>query len=316
MYIVRIIPCILLLIVGFSCRKTSPDSHTVRLALLKGPSAIAFSGLLDSVKTIRDEKFETVLYDDPSKVQALMIQKRVDVAVLPFSSAVNLYNKNSGYSFLASPVWGNLFWVSSVAEKDDKKPFPLFLSGQGTTPDVVVKYLRSISSLPGFPDCYPDYRYSSPQDLYRALLGRQVSDAVLPEPFVSMALQKDSTLFIRYDLAKEFNPEGFPQTAVVVSDKIIQNKVLLNTVDSLLAASVKESSPENPATAERLIRHKILPRKIDLQKVYDRCRITYRSRETVRAAADSLLRVILKYDPRSIGNKIPDDRFFISESSL
>lgn len=85
------------------------------------------------------------------KVQALMIQKKIDVAVLPLSSAVNLYNKNTGYSLLACPVWGNLFWISS-GSRTDKSPFPIFLFGQGTTSDVLLKYLQSVSALQ---DVYP-----------------------------------------------------------------------------------------------------------------------------------------------------------------
>ncbi|MFR3550184.1 MAG: hypothetical protein ACLTTW_08190, partial [Coprobacter sp.] len=174
-----------------------------------------------------------------------------------------MYNKNTGYSLLACPVWGNLFWVSSD-KGADRSPFPVFLFGQGTTSDVLLKYLQSVSALQ---DLYPDYTYSTPQDLYRALMSRQISNAILPEPFVSMALQKDSSLFVRYDLAKEFSPNGFAQTAVVVSSGIKQDKNLLNSVDSLLSVSVRKSTPENPETESRLIRYKILPGKIVLATV-------------------------------------------------
>ena len=97
-----------------------------------------------------------------------------------------------------------MFWISS-GSRTDKSPFPIFLFGQGTTSDVLLKYLQSVSALQ---DVYPDYTYSTPQDLFRALMSRQISDAILPEPFVSLALQKDSSLFVRYDLAKEFSPNG------------------------------------------------------------------------------------------------------------
>ena len=297
MYIVKVIICVFFLVTGFSCGKAPSDLPAIRMALLKGPSAIAFSNLLDSVYCIQGKQFETVLYDNPMKVQALMIQKKIDVAVLPLSSAVNLYNKNTGYSLLACPVWGNLFWISS-GNKADRPPFPVFLFGQGLQ------------------DVYPDYTYSTPQDLFRALISRQISDAILPEPFVSLALQKDSSLFVRCDLAKEFSPNGFAQTAVVVSSEIKQDIHLLNSVDSLLSLSVRKSTPENPETESRLIHYKILPGKIDLATVYDRCRIEYRSRSSVRNSVDTLLQVIFKYYPKSIGGKFPDDRFYISDNSI
>ena len=78
MYIVKVIICVFFLITGFSCGKAPSDSPVIRMALLKGPSAIAFSNLLDSVYCIQGKRFEIVLYDNPMKVQALMIQKKVD----------------------------------------------------------------------------------------------------------------------------------------------------------------------------------------------------------------------------------------------
>ena len=174
MYIVKVIICVFFLVTGFSCGKAPSDLPAIRMALLKGPSAIAFSNLLDSVYCIQGKQFETVLYDNPMKVQALMIQKKIDVTVLPLSSAVNLYNINTGYSLLACPVWGNLFWISS-GNKADRPPFPVFLFGQGTTSDVLLKYLQRVSALQ---DVYPDYTYSTPQDLFRALISRQISYAI------------------------------------------------------------------------------------------------------------------------------------------
>ena len=62
MYIVKVIICVFFLITGFSCGKAPSDSPVIRMALLKGPSAIAFSNLLDSVYCIQGKRFEIVLY--------------------------------------------------------------------------------------------------------------------------------------------------------------------------------------------------------------------------------------------------------------
>lgn len=315
MPVVKFIFCTLLLMVGFSCKKAPSDASIIRMALLKGPSAIAFSGLLDSVYSVQGKKFETTLYDSPAKVQAMMMQKKVDVAVLPVSTAANLYNKDVDYFFLACPVWGNLFWISSRTGSVRKRA-SVSLFGRGTTPDILLKYLQATPALSEVSDYVPDYTFSTPQDLLQALLSKQVTDIILPEPFVSLALKKDTALFVRYDLAKEFDPSGFPQTAVVINSRIKQDKSLLSAIDSLLASSIKVSDPGNPETASRLIRHKLLPPGIDLKTLYDRCCIEYRSMSLVKAPADSLLRIFFRYYPKSVGEKLPDEKFYVSGNFL
>lgn len=315
MPIVKFTFFIFLLMAGFSCGKAPSGSSVIRMALLKGPSAIAFSNLLDSVYSVQGKTFETTLYDSPAKVQALMMRKEVDVAVLPVSMAANLYNKNIDYFLLACPVWGNLFWISSKTNPV-RKCKSVSLSGQGTTPDILLKYLQATPALSEVSDYIPDYTFSSPQDLFQAVLGKQVTDIILPEPFVSLALKRDTALFVRYDLAKEFNPSGFVQTAVVVNSRIKQDPILLRAVDSLLASSVKLSSPGNPQTAQRLIRQKLLPSGVDLETLYDRCRIEYRSMSPVKAPADSVLRIFFRYYPKAVGEKLPDDEFYISGKFL
>ena len=312
---VKFILCFWVLLAGFSCKKSSSDTSVIRMALLKGPSAIAFSNLLDSVYSVQGKRFEATLYDNPAKVQALMMQKKVDVAVLPVSMAANLYNKDFKYFFLACPVWGNLFWISTTANSAGRyKSVCLF--GQGTTPDILLKYLQATAALSAVSDYISDYTFSSPQDLLQAILSKQITDIILPEPFVSLALKKDTNLFVRYDLAKEFNPLGFVQTAVVVNSKIKQDKNLLRAIDSLLTFSVKVSNPENPQTELRLIRHKLLPSGVDPKVMYGRCRIEYKSVGLIRSQVDSLLYIFFRYNPKFIGGKLPDDEFYVSGNFL
>lgn len=103
--------CLALTVIIGGCwqKKDKASMSSLRVALLKGPSAMAFISLSDSGRYLQDKSLDVDLYDSPAQIQALMTQGMVDIAVLPMALAANLYNKGVDYSLLGCPVWGNLF---------------------------------------------------------------------------------------------------------------------------------------------------------------------------------------------------------------
>ena len=74
----------LTVIIGGCWQKNDKASmSSLRVALLKGPSAMAFISLSDSGRYLQDKSLDVDLYDSPAQIQALMTQGTVDIAVLP-----------------------------------------------------------------------------------------------------------------------------------------------------------------------------------------------------------------------------------------
>lgn len=312
--IVCLIPviCLTLTVIIGGCWQKNDKTSTssLRIALLKGPSAMAFISLSDSGRYLQDKLLDVDLYDSPAQIQALMTQGMVDIAVLPMALAANLYNKGVDYSLLGCPVWGNLFWISKKGTLSaDKKEVYIF--GQGSTPDLITRYLQCQESLISVKNYHIVYTYNTPQEIVRGLWGGIVTDAVLPEPFVSMSLHKDSSLYIRYDLAELFSPGGFPQTAVLLRNGLRDDTVLIRSLDSLFKECTVNINEYSPDLINRLVEKKLISDTVGVKSLIRHCRIIYRPASFICEDIADLMNLLYLYQPKSIGGKIPDKEFII-----
>ena len=292
--------CILLCFLC-ACNNTQKNSNTLRLKLLRGPSSIAFAQLMESQPVIDGMVLQTEVVDSPELIQAQLIKGEADIAVLPMISAVNLYNKGVTYPLLGCPLWGTLYLVGR-----DSSATMLHLFGSGTSPDILTRYYldKHKSWQPKL-----NYTFGSARDIMMGIQTGTVETAVLSEPFVSMALAKDSTLKILADLNRPLpDSPGFAQTAVVFSPKLAKFR---KEIDKLLAASCK-FAVDNPEQAIRIMEEsKVFGKGMLSKSSIQRCRINYVPACEAKEAVSSLLRIILQYEPKAIGGHLPDSTFVV-----
>lgn len=312
---------LLISIVCFSCRPKPDGRDTISIALLNGPSAIAFVTLTDSVADIDGHPVKVSIYDSPDKIQALMNRQEVDIAALPMSTAANLYNKGVSYQLLGCPVWGTLFWVENRAVAAEEPVLHLF--GQGSTPDILTRYLISTGQLNTAPHIRLDYTLPSGQAVAQALISRKIRNAILPEPFVSLLMSKDSSIHIRADLAAmswqtgDSLPGGFPQTAILVrSKRLTDSPALVAAINRLLINSSQTLRVDPQAIASQLVKQNLLPDTSLAKPVIKNCRIAYHSTPGINARVVRFLQLIYDYQPQAIGSKMPDMSFFAYTDTL
>ena len=297
------IPVCLLLCLLCACNPARKEDNIVRVKLLRGPSAIAFAQLMDTSVTVNGKLLQIEVVDSPELIQAHLIKGEAELAVLPMLSAVNLYNKGVNYPLLGCPLWGTLYVVGR-----DSTSGVLHLFGSGASPDILTRYY-----LNNHPEWKPElnYTFGSARDLFTGLLSGTVQTAVLSEPFVSMALKKDSTVRLVADLNRpDPDAQGFAQTAIVLSERGMQ---MQPAFDSLLHASCR-FAVEQPDQAIRILEEKgIFAKGMLTESSIHRCRIDYVPACRAKEAVQNLLTIILAYEPKALGGKLPDDTFFLCE---
>lgn len=300
-----------LIVVLLGCSHKKEKSRIIRVALLKGPSAIALYPLLDSRYRINGRALEVALYDNPEQVKALMIKEKADLVALPVATAANLYNKGLPYNYLGCPVWGNLFWVSRL-EGDKPQPFPkIHLFGQGTTPDILLSYLLTKDSFSSVKNFSRSYVYDTPQAIVQGLLGETVTDAILPEPFVSMVLSRDSMLYIRYDLANSFSSRGFPQTALMLHERLKNEPEISEELNRLFEKLCTKVNHADDHLKGLMVLKRLIPDKSTAHDVISRCGIRYQPASNIYKEVGDLLNILYLYQPKAIGGKVPDIDFYI-----
>lgn len=288
-----------------SPNKTNPE--TIRMGVLRGPSAVAFARLMSDTAQLNGRTLILRIIDSPQLMQAQWIKGETDIAVLPMTSAANLYNKRINLRLSACPVWGTLYLVSRTPLAETKT---VYLFGRGTTPDILTRYYMDKNHFPVTETTF-NYSFSTPREIMQALLARKVHTAVLSEPFLSMALKKDTSLHIAANLnSPDGKGNGFPQTAIVIQPELLPLQLPL---DSILQASCRFAT-ENPQEAIRIAEeHEIFPAGFLTEEGIKRCMIAYQPAGPVRDEVNRFLQLIYQYEPRAIGNRIPDSLFIAGQ---
>lgn len=294
----------------FSCKK--PASDTIRIGVLDGPSAISFIRLIDKPLFINGKKTEVIIKSDPQQIQALMMQKKLDFAILPTVMSANLYNKGIHYKIVAIPIWGTLYLVTSdqkIISPDYLNGTRISVFGQGATPDIL---LQSFIKYYQLKNVQIDYSFTGNQELANALLQKKVKTAVLSEPLVSNILHLDSTLRIVTKLNCEYlfnnnNTNIFAQTSFLVSDKFISNYPdLIRVISDAYSNSCKFVNEQPEEAVNLCLKHRLLTNQLAARKEIELCSIKYIGAFAVEPELMKYLSVIYNYNPALIGSKMPD----------
>ena len=280
----------------------SSSNKEIRAVVLRGPSVMAFAQWLEQPPVIEGKRVAVTVAESPDIVQAALIKGEADIAVLPTISAANLYNKGVRLEMAGCPIWGTLYLVGRTGSNDST----IHIFGRGTTPDILTRhYLSNEGQQPPL-----NYVFQTAGEITQGLMAKKINRAVVSEPFLSIALRKDTTLRIIADLNRtETSEMGFAQTAIVLTPDM---SALRDTLNALLAESCRFAK-ERPEEAIRILEEKRLfaPGMLTPEAIR-RCRLDYKSSQEAQAEIDTFLRLIFQYEPKAIGGQLPDARFIAS----
>lgn len=282
-----------------SCTSSQDESHTIDVAVLRGPSALAFAEWIENPPIVGEDTCRLQWVDSPEQMQALLVRNEADLAVLPMISAANLYNKGMEYPLLGCPLWGTLYLVGR-----ENSVRPIYLFGRGTTPDILARKALGDLEKEAF-----NYTFGTAGELLQALLMQKAGTAVLSEPFLSVALRRDSTLQILKDLNR---PEGqavggFPQTAIICHPSLEPYR---ETLDSLLQQSCRYANLFSQETIDCLERAGVFAPGMLTAESIRRCGVNYRPAAAIQEETISFLELIQKEEPSALGGKLPEASFF------
>lgn len=289
---------LILLLTG--CRSSSDQE--IRAVVLRGPSVMAFAQWLEQPPVIEGKRVAVTVAESPDIVQAALIKGEADIAVLPTISAANLYNKGVRLEMAGCPIWGTLYLVGRTGSNDST----IHIFGRGTTPDILTRhYLSNEGQQPPL-----NYVFQTAGEITQGLMAKKINRAVVSEPFLSIALRKDTTLRIIADLNRtETSEMGFAQTAIVLTPDM---SALRDTLNSLLAESCRFANERPEETIRILEDKKLFAPGMLTPEAIRRCRLDYKSSQEAQAEIDTFLRLIFQYEPKAIGGQLPDARFIAS----
>lgn len=324
-----------------SLRALPAEEVPPRIAALKGPTAMGLVKLLHDAESGAPTKDETSAAESdaaaapttaviapnaeivsaPDEIIPKVIKKEVDLACVPANLAAVLYNKTEGkIQVLAINTLGVLYLTENgdtVHSFADLRGKTIYASGQGATPEYVLRYLLSENGLDPDTDVTISWQ-SEHSAALQALLQDETAVALLPQPFVTAAQEKAENLRIAVDLNEAWNALQAKTTApsTLITGVLIGQREYIeknpHAVQNFLQtyhASIDYVNA-HPADAAALIdAYDIVPQTV-AEKALPLCNITYIDGTPMKEGLAAYLHVLFEQNPKAVGGSEPDDAFY------
>lgn len=298
----------------------TPEDVTVRVGSLKGPTSMGLVYLMDQAdKGEAGNKYEFTMAAAADELAAKIAARDLDIALVPANVASVLCNKTQGgVSVIDINTLGVLDIVSSddsISGIADLKGRTIVMTGKGTTPDYVIRYLLDANGL-SESDVTLEYK-SEPAEVAAFLKEQPELIGLLPQPFVTAACAQNDALKIVLDLTDEWDHiQGESGSRLVTGVTIVRSEFLEenpNAVSLFIKEHFASADFANAHTdeASELVAAQGIIEKAPVAKLaLPYCNIVCITGDDMKAALSGYLQVLFDQDPASVGGKLPEDSFY------
>ena len=293
---------------------------TIRVGSMKGPTSMGLLFLMEEAqKGKADGSYEFKMAVQADELLPLMVKGELDIALLPANVAAILYQKMEGQlAVIDINTLGVLYIVtgnSSITSMEDLKGRTIYLTGKGTTPDYVLRYLLAENGLTE-EDCKLEYR-SEATEVAALLSQNPEAVGLLPQPFVTAACAQNEALSVVLDMNQEWRKlQGEEGSRMVTGVTVVRKDFLEDheeAVKKFMKAhqeSAKKVNSEPEIGARLAVEAGIIAKETIAQKAIPACNITYIDGEAMRQALSGYLSVLYEQNPVAVGGELPMEDFY------
>ena len=300
------------------------ESVTVRVAALKGPTAMGMVKLMsdsdaaaESGEETTGNTYEFTLAASADEVTPKLMQGELDIACVPANLASVLYNRTGGgIVTLAVNTLGVLYIVengNSVQSMADLAGRTIVASGKGSTPEYALRYLLSENGIDPDTGVTIDWK-SEHSECVAALASGAATIAMLPQPFVTVAQTQLPDLRVALDLTEEWDALDNGSallTGVVVAraDFVKEHPAAVSNFLEQYSASVDWVNANTAEAAELIGGYDIVDATV-AEKALPYCNIVCVTGTEMMDMLSGYLSVLWEQDAESVGGGMPNDDFY------
>jgi NitT/TauT family transport system substrate-binding protein len=301
-----------------SSNGTAAEKITVNIGSLKGPTSIGMIKMHEEKPQLSDKiTANYIIVPNPEIMVSKLLSGEIDIATLPTNVAAKLYNKGLGYNLAAVTGYGVLYILDNTGELKDwssLKGKKINVISKGSTPDVALRFLLEKNGLDARNDVKLDYTLEQ-VELSQMMIANKAEIAILPEPFVTMVLSKNSQVKIALDIEKEWkkvqNGNPMPMSCIVVKSTLIDNnKEEIDNFLKLYRESIDWVNANIEDAAVLVEKNEIGMDTETAEEAIPRCNIKFTEISLAQGIVQDYLNTILDFSPDDVGGKIPDENFY------
>lgn len=257
---------------------------------------------------------------DAANVTAALINGTTDIAALPTNAAATVYNRSGGkVQVLALNTLGVLYVVSnseSVTVTDFESLRGKTVYCPANNPAIIFSALCEKNGLTVGTDITVDTTYAEPAAVRDALVTGQIDLAVLPEPMVTIAKNKNEKLTVSLNLTeewdKQFTPGSLVQGCVVVRTEFAAaHPAEIAKFLEEYASSIAYMQENVSDAANVIVEQGVFAGAAGVvAAAIPNCNVTFVKGNEMKAALKVFLETLYAAAPNSIGGGLPAGDFY------
>lgn len=288
------------------------------IAAPKGPTSMGMAQLMSD--NAEGGLYHFTLAGSPDELVGGIVKGEYDIAAVPVNLAANLYQKTGGGIKLAAVnTLGVLYIVEAgdtIQSVEDLRGQTIYATGQGSTPEFALNYILKANGLTPGEDVAVEYK-TEHGELAGLLAAGEAKIALLPQPFVTSAIQQNPALRVAVNLTEEWDKAAAGESQLTMGCLIVQSKLAEEApeaVDAFLKAyrdSVNFVKDEQNRTAASQMMEQFDILKAGVaEKALPECNLVFIRGDKMKETVEGFLNVLYESDPKSIGGEIPDGGFY------
>lgn len=314
---------------GASAADTSADDVPLRIAAMKGPTAMGMVKLMDDVDTgTLDAPYTFDILASTDEIAPLLAKGDIDIASVPANLASVLWNNTDGaVTVLAINTLGVLYLATAgepLESMADLAGCTIYASGKGATPEYALIYLLEANGIDPDTDVTIEWK-SEHAECVAALVQDPTAWALLPQPFATTAQVKNPNIACVFDLTEEWDAvqEQMPEeerSALLTGVTVVRTAFLEEhpeAVDLFLKRyeeSVNWVNEHVDEAAELIGAYDIVVAEV-AKKALPACSIVYIDGEKMKQDLSGYLGVLFEQNPKAVGGALPEDAFYYAADS-
>lgn len=308
----KILAAVLILTLLLGCA----SAEALRVAALKGPTAMGM------VKMMSDDAGSSYAFDihaAADEITPKLVQGTLDVAALPANLAAVLYQRTKGeLQVLAVNTLGVLYIAErgdSIHAVSDLRGRTIYSAGKGSTPEYALNYILRQNGLEPGTDVTIEYK-SEHAECLAALMADESACAMLPQPFLTIAMTKADDMRMALDLTQEWDALQADGGSAMITGVVVARRAAVEenagAIDVFLAdyaESVAYTNADVSGAAALIGQYDIVTAEV-AEAALPACNIVCITGAEMQQKLSGYLEVLFEQDPESVGGALPDAQFY------
>ena len=304
---------------------------TMRVAAMTGPTGMGLVYLMDQFGVAEAPQNEATVEEisangnryvfnlagTADEISPRLIKGELDAACVPANLASVLYNKTNGEIVtLGINTLGVLYVVDkgeSVQSIADLKGKTIAASGKGSVPEYALRYLLVQNGVDPDKDLTIEWK-SEQAECVAALAGGAVEIAVMPQPYVTVAMGKVEGLRVAVSLTEEW--EKLDNGSAMLTGVVVARKSFAEEHPDAVEAFLKDYAESvewvngNPADSAQSIGNYGIVAAAVAEKALPFCNIVCITGGEMQEMLSGYLAVLAEQAPQAVGGAVPGEDFY------